>query len=57
MAGDFIDLQALDGHGNVVLGDMVRGELAGVVVEDVRRQPFGQKTREVRAGVGVLVQG
>ena len=25
MTGDLIDLQALDGHANVVLGDVVRG--------------------------------
>ena len=36
MAGDFLDLQALDGHGNVVLGDVVRRALGGVVVEDVQ---------------------
>ena len=53
MAGDFLDLQALDGHGNVVLGDVVRGELVGVDVKNVRRQPRGQKSREVGSVVGV----
>ena len=37
VAGDFLDLQELDGHGNVVLGDVTRGGLGGVVVQDVRR--------------------
>ena len=53
MAGDFLDLQALDGHGNVVLGDVVGGGLVGVVVKNVRRQPCGQESREVGAVVGV----
>ena len=53
MAGDFLDLQVLDGHGNVVLGDVVRGGLVGVVVKNVRRQPCGQESREVGAVVGV----
>ena len=29
VTGDFLDLQALDGHGNVVLGDVVNGGLVG----------------------------
>ena len=33
MAGDFLDLQALDGHGNVVLGYVVGGGFVGVVVK------------------------
>ena len=53
MAGDFLNLQALDGHGNIVLDDVVRRELGGVVVEDVRRWPCGQKPREIGAVVGV----
>ena len=53
MAGDFFYLQALDGRGNVVLGDVARGGLVGVVVKNVRRQPYGQKSREVGAVVGV----
>ena len=36
VAGDFLDLQALDGHGNLVLGDEFRREFGGGVVEDVR---------------------
>ena len=51
MVGDFFDLQALDGHGNVVLGDVVRRGLGSVIVEDVRCQP--RQPREVRAVVGV----
>ena len=51
--GDFLDLQALNWHGNVVLGDVVRGELGGVVVEDVRRQPCGQNRQEFAAVAGV----
>ena len=53
MAGDFHDLQALDGHGNVAVGGVVRRRLCGVVVENVRRQSCGQKPREVGAVVGV----
>ena len=53
MAGGFLDLQALDEHGNVVLGDVVGGGLVGVVVKNVRRQPCGQESREVEAVVGV----
>ena len=52
MAGDFLDLQALDGHGNVVLGDVV-GRVLGVVVKNGRRRPCGQESREVGAVVGV----
>ena len=52
-AGDFLAPQTLDGHGKVVLGDVVRGELVGVVVKNVRRQPCVQKSREVGAVVGV----
>ena len=37
MAGDFLDLQALDGHDNIVLGDVVGGGLVGAVVKNVRR--------------------
>ena len=37
MAGDFLDSQALDSHGNIVPGDVVGGGLVGVVVENVRR--------------------
>ena len=50
ISGDFLGLQALDGH---VLGDEVRGGLVGVVVENVGRQPCRQKSREVGAVVGV----
>ena len=53
MAGDFLDLQALDGHGNVVLGDVVGRVLVGVVAKNVRRRPCGQESREVGAVVGV----
>ena len=53
MAGDFLDLHALDGHVNVVLSDVVRGGLFGVVVKNVRRQSCVQKSREVGAVVGV----
>ena len=53
VAGDFLDLQALDGHGNVVLGDVVRGGLVGAVAKNVRRQTCGQESREVEAVVGV----
>ena len=56
MAGVFLDLLALDGYGNVVLGDVVRGGLVGVVVENVQRQPYGQRSREVGAVWG-LAQG
>ena len=51
-----IFLSSLDGHGNVVLGDVVRGRLGGVVVENVRRHPCGQKPREVELSWG-LAQG
>ena len=53
MAGDFLDLQALDGHGNVVLGDVVGEGLVGVVVQNVRRQPSEQESRQDGAVVGV----
>ena len=36
VAGDFLDLQAFDGDGNVVFGDVVRGGFGGVVVENIR---------------------
>ena len=42
MAGYFLGLQVLDGIGNIVLGDVVRGGLVGVVVKNVRRHPYGQ---------------
>ena len=53
MASGFLHPQARDGHGNVVLGDVVTGGLGGVVVEDVWRQPRGRKPREVGAVVAV----
>ena len=36
MAGEFLDFQAVDGQGNIVLGDVVRRGFRGVVVEDIR---------------------
>ena len=56
MAGDFFDLEALDGHGKVVLGDVIGEGLVGVVVQTVRRQPCGQESRVVGAVMG-LAQG
>ena len=53
MVGDVLDLQALDEHVNFVLGDVVRRGLGGVVVENVRRQPCGQRPWEVGTVVGV----
>ena len=35
VAGNLVDLQTLDGHGDVVCGDMEREGFDGVVVEDV----------------------
>ena len=35
VARDLVDLQTLDGHGDVVCGDVKRGGFGGVVVEDV----------------------
>ena len=51
MAGNFLDLQALYVHGNVILDDVVGGGLGAV--KNVRRQPCGQKPREVGAVVVV----
>ena len=53
MAGDILDLQTLDWHGNDGVGDVVCGGLAGVVVTNVRRQPCGQESLEVGAVVGI----
>ena len=35
VAGDIVDLQTLDGHGDVVCVDVEGGGFGGVVVEDV----------------------
>ena len=35
VAGNLVDLQTLDGHGDVVCGDVEGGGLFGVVVEEV----------------------
>ena len=35
VAGDIVDLQTLDGHGDVVCGDVEGGGFVGIVVEDV----------------------
>ena len=34
-AGNLVNLQTLDGHGDVVCGDVEGGGFGGVVVEDV----------------------
>ena len=56
LAGGVLDFQALEGHGNVNFGDEVRRGLGVVVVENVRRQPCGQKPLGVGAVVGVVVR-
>ena len=53
MAGDFLDLQALDGHGNVLLGDVVGDGLVGLDIQKVHRQPSEQASRQDGAVVGV----
>ena len=35
VAGNLVNLQTLDGHGDVVCGDVEGGGFGGVVVEDV----------------------
>lgn len=55
VVGEFREFQALDGHGNIVLGDVVRRRL-GVVVDNIRRQPRGEKAPEVGAVVGICTK-
>lgn len=38
--------QSFDGYGIVVFGDLMRGFLCGVVVENIRHQPHREKLRE-----------
>ena len=58
VAGDFHYFWAVDGHGNVVLGDVVRREFRGAVVEGIRCRSRGEKSRKVGAvGGGDVAQG
>ena len=53
MARDLVDLQTLDGHGDVVSGDVKGGGCGGVVVEDVLGWSSGEVSGKVGCVVGV----
>ena len=50
---NLVDLQTLDGHGDVVGGDMERGGFIGVVVEDALCQSSGEVLGQVGCVMGV----
>ena len=53
VARDLVDLQTLDGHGDVVCGDVRRGGFGGAVVEDVLGKSSGKISGKVGCFVGV----
>ena len=53
MAGDLLHLQPLEGGRNIVLGNVVRRELLGKIIEHILRQPGRQVFGHVPAVVGV----
>ena len=50
---NLVDLQTLDGHGDVVGGDMERGGFIGVVVEDALCQSSGEVLGQVGCVMGI----
>ena len=53
VAKDHVDLQTLDGHADVVCGDVKGGGFGGVAVEDVLSYSSGEVSGNVGCVVGV----